>query len=102
MPLKDLLGSSHDQPYAVSDPRNPKTTTKPSVTSARPMKLPKAAARPKPMPPESSRRSYYQPPSDAEEGGVASYSAVEAGVRERKILGAISYNDALYFAMIPG
>lgn len=24
MPLKDLLGSSRDQPYAASDPRNPK------------------------------------------------------------------------------
>ena len=102
MPLKDLLGSSHNQPYAASDPRNPKTTTKPSMTSAGPMKLPKAAAHPKPMPPESSRRSYYQPPLDAEEGGVASYSAVEAGARKRKIPGAISHNEALYFATIPG
>jgi len=63
--------------------------------------LPKAAAYPKLMLLEI-KPSYYQPPSDAGEGGVVRQSAVEAGARERKIPAVISHNDTSYFATASG
>jgi hypothetical protein len=99
MPLRDLLGSPRDQPYAASDPRNPKNYYKvihdkrKADEAEQDRRMSEAYA--------DGKLARYQPGAE-EGGGVARQSAVEAGARERKIPGLISHNDALYFATLSG
>ena len=102
MPLKDLLGSSRDQPYAASDPRNPKTYYKvihckrKANEAAQGRRMSEAYA-------AGKLKAVLLPASlGAEEGGVARHSVVEAEACERKIPGVVSHNDTLHFATVSG
>jgi hypothetical protein len=96
MPLRDLFGAPRDQPYADSDPRNPKNYYK-VVNDKR---LADEAAQDRRMSDAyaNGKLKSFQPDSD----GVSRQSAVEAGRHERKIPGVISHNDALYFVTESG
>ena len=99
MPLRDLLGSPRDQPYAADDPRNPKNYYKAmhdrrkADEAAQDRRMSEAYA--------AGKLKDYQP-SQGDGSGVARQTAVQAGAHERKIPGVISHNDALYFATVSG
>jgi hypothetical protein len=92
MPLRDLLGAPRDQPYAESDPRNPKNYYKviydkrKADEAEQDRRMSEAYV--------NGKLKRRQPDSS----GVARQTAVEAGVCERNIPGVISHNGALYFA----
>ena len=106
MPLRDLLGSPRDAPYADADPRNPKNYYKimhdrrKADEAAQDRRMSEAYA-------DGKLQSHRHPAAAAaaeqgEQGGVGRQTAVEAGARGRKIPGVISHNDALYFATASG
>jgi hypothetical protein len=97
MPLRDLFGAPRDQPYADSDPRNPKNYYK--VVHAKRKANEAEQDRRMSAAYADGKLKHYQPGASE---GVGRQSAVEAGAHERKIPGVISHNDALYFATVSG